>query len=165
MSPPAPRRVAITGVGIVSSIGNSPDEAAAAMRAGRSGVVAAPDHAERGFRSRVKGGIEIDLEARVDRRRLRFMGPGSAYAWIAALEAVADAGLSEADLRSERTGVAAGSGGPSTSNQVEAARALEASGGTRRLGPYLVPRCMSSCVSANLATGLGVRGYGTARRI
>src|SRR5690554_1078190 len=115
------RRVVVTGLGIVSSIGNNRQEVVESLRAGRSGIVFADDYAERGFRSHVKGSVDIALEDYVDRRLLRFMGAGAAYNYIAMQEAIADAGLGESDVSHERTGLIMGSGGPSTANQVEAA--------------------------------------------
>ena len=109
------RRVAITGLGIVSSIGNNAEEVTASLKAGKSGIVAAPDYTERGFRSQVKGEINIDVSELVDKRLLRFMGPGAAYSYIAMEQAIADAGLTEADVSNPSTGLIAGSGGPSTS--------------------------------------------------
>ena len=152
------KRVAVTGLGIISSIGNSVAEAETSLRTGKSGITFAPDYAERGFRSRVKGAVNFDLANNIDRRTLRFMGPGSAYAWLAAKQAISDSGLSENDIASPTTGLVAGSGGPSTSNQVEAARILAETGSPKRMGPYMVPRCMSSGLSANLATALKLRG-------
>ncbi len=109
------RRVVITGMGIVSSIGNSVAEVEASLRAGTSGIVANPDMAEHGFRSRISGTINIDPTEHIDKRTLRFMGPGAAYAYIAMQQAIADAGLDESDVVNPRTGLVAGSGGPSTS--------------------------------------------------
>ncbi|WP_366555712.1 beta-ketoacyl-ACP synthase I [Aquibaculum sediminis] len=152
------RRVVVTGLGIVSSIGNNRQEVIESLRGGRSGIVFAEDYAERGFRSHVKGSIDITLEDHVDRRLLRFMGAGAAYNYIAMQEAIADAGLGENDISHERTGLIMGSGGPSTSNQVEAAD-IARSKGVKRIGPYMVPRCMSSTNSANLATAFKIKGH------
>ena len=112
------RRVAVTGIGIVSSIGNNQEEVAASLRAGRSGIVFAEDYAEHGFRSQVKGQPTIDLDEHIDRKVRRFMGDGAAFNYVAMQEAIADAGLEESDISNERTGLIMGSGGPSTSNQV-----------------------------------------------
>src|SRR5690606_1428178 len=129
-----------------------------ALRAGRSGIVFADDYAELGFRSRVKGQPRIDLDAHIDRRLRRFMGEGAAFNYVAMVEAIADAGLEEKDVSHERTGLIMGSGGPSTSNQVEAAD-IARQKGVKRIGPYMVPRCMSSTNSANLATAFKIKGH------
>ena len=152
------RRVAVTGLGIVSSIGSNKEEVVDALRAGRSGIVFADDYAELGFRSRVKGQPRIDLDAHIDRRLRRFMGEGAAFNYVAMVEAIADAGLEEKDVSHERTGLIMGSGGPSTSNQVEAAD-IARQKGVKRIGPYMVPRCMSSTNSANLATAFKIKGH------
>ncbi len=151
------RRVAVTGLGIVSSIGNNKQEVAESLRAGRSGIVFAEDYAERGFRSHVKGSLKIDIEEQVDRKLRRFMGDGAAFNYIAMQQAIADAGLEERDVSNERTGLIMGSGGPSTSNQVEAAD-IARDRGVKRIGPYMVPRCMSSTNSANLSTAYKIKG-------
>ncbi|MBY4598453.1 beta-ketoacyl-ACP synthase I [bacterium BD-1] len=151
------RKVAITGMGIVSCLGNELDEVSAALRAGRSGIRHQPEAAERGLRSQVGGAPAIDLAARIDRKALRFMGDGAAFAHVAMQSAIADAGLSEADIRNPRTGLLAGSGGGSTQWQVEAADLLRERG-VRKVGPYMVPRTMGSTVSANLATAFGIQG-------
>ena len=151
------RKVAITGMGIVSCLGNELDEVSAALRAGRSGIRHQPEAAERGLRSQVGGAPSIDLAARIDRKALRFMGDGAAFAHVALQSAIADAGLGEADIRNPRTGLIAGSGGGSTQWQVEAADLLRERG-VRKVGPYMVPRTMGSTVSANLATAFGIQG-------
>ena len=151
------RRVAVTGLGIVSSIGNNKQEVAESLRAGRSGIVFAEDYEEHGFRSHVKGSLKIDLEEHVDRKLRRFMGDGAAFNYLAMQQAIADAGLEESDISNERTGLVMGSGGPSTSNQVEAAD-IARERGVKRIGPYMVPRCMSSTNSANLATAFKIKG-------
>src|SRR5687767_2744320 len=109
------RRVVVTGMGIVSPIGNNTAEVVESLKAGRSGIEFMPEMAEHGFRSQIAGTLKIDVAAHVDKRTLRFMGPGAAYAHIAMQQAIADAGLSEAEVSHERTGLIAGSGGPSTS--------------------------------------------------
>lgn len=152
------RRVAVTGLGIVSSIGNNKQEVAEALKAGRSGIVFAEDYAEHGFRSQVKGSIDIDLDAHIDRRVRRFMGDGAAFNYVAMQEAIADAGLEPGEVSHERTGLIVGSGGPSTSNQVEAVD-IARSKGVKRMGPYMVPRCMSSTNSANLSTAFKIKGH------
>ena len=151
------RRVVVTGVGIVSSIGNNAAEVTDSLRRGRSGIVFADDYAERGFRSQVKGNLAIDLSDHIDRRLLRFMGDGAAYNYIAMQEAIADAGLTESEVSHERTGLIMGSGGPSTQNQVAAAD-IAREKGVKRMGPYMVPRCMSSTNSANLSTAFKIKG-------
>jgi 3-oxoacyl-[acyl-carrier-protein] synthase I len=151
------RRVVVTGLGIVSSIGNNAKEVTESLRKGRSGIVFAEDYAEHGFRSHVHGVPTIDLDSHVDRRVRRFMGDGAAYNYVAALEAIADAGLEESEVSNERTGLICGSGGPSTSNQT-AAYDIAREKGVKRMGPYMVPRCMSSTNSANLATSLKIKG-------
>ncbi|PRY92666.1 3-oxoacyl-[acyl-carrier-protein] synthase I [Hasllibacter halocynthiae] len=155
---PNGRRVAITGLGIVSSIGNDAKAVTESLRAGRSGIVRAESYAEHGFRSRIHGAIDLDPAEHIDKRVLRFMGPGAAYAYIAARQAIEDAGLGEADVRSERTGLIAGSGGPSTSTFFTAHNIVTQKGSPKRIGPFAVPKCMSSTVSANLATAFGIRG-------
>jgi len=152
------RRVVVTGLGIVSSIGCSAAEALVSLKSGRSGVVAAEDYAERGFRCRVKGAIDLDISDHIDKRVLRFMGPGSAYAHVAMGQAIADSGLTEAEISDPATGLIAGSGGPSTSAMFAAHRTVLETGATRRVGPFAVPKCMSSTVSANLATAYRIKG-------
>ena len=151
------RRVVVTGLGIISSIGNTKDEVAASLRAGRSGIVAAPEYAEYKFRSQVAGTLKIDLAENIDRKALRFMGDGTAYNYLAMQQAIADSGLEEADISNERTGIIVGSGGPSTSNQVWAADTAREKG-AKRIGPYMVTRCMSSTTSAVLATQFKIKG-------
>ncbi len=152
------RRVAVTGMGIVSSIGNDAAEVAASLKAGRSGIVAAPDYTERGFRSQVKGAIDIDVTAHVDKRLLRFMGPGAAYAHIAMSQAIADAGLTPDEVSNPATGIIAGSGGPSTSAMFAAHQTVLEKGAPKRIGPFAVPKCMSSTISANLSTAFQIKG-------
>jgi 3-oxoacyl-[acyl-carrier-protein] synthase-1 len=151
------RRVVVTGLGIVSSIGSNKAEVVDALKAGRSGIEFCDTYAEMGFRSHVHGSLKIDLDAHVDRKVRRFMGDGAAYNYVAMREAIADAGLTEAEISHERSGIVMGSGGPSTSNQVEAAD-LARTKGPKRVGPYMVPRCMSSTNSANLATAFKIKG-------
>jgi len=151
------RRVAVTGIGIVSSIGNNKAEVVESLRQGRSGVEFCDTYAEMGFRSHVHGSLNIDIADHVDRKLRRFMGDGAAYNYIAMQEAIADAGLSEAEVSNERSGLVMGSGGPSTSNQVAAAD-LARDKGPKRVGPYMVPRCMSSTNSANLSTAFKIKG-------
>ena len=151
------RRVVVTGLGIVSSIGNDKDEVLTSLREGRSGVTFAEDHKERGFRCQIHGSIKLDVDQIVDRKVRRFMGDGAAYNYIALQQAIADAGLEPQQISNERTGLVMGSGGPSTSNQV-AAIDIAREKGPRRVGPYMVPRCMSSTNSAVLATHFGIKG-------
>ncbi len=152
------RRVVVTGLGIVSPIGNTAAEVEASLRAGRSGIVFAPDYAENGFRSQIHGAPQIVLEDHVDKRQLRFMGPGAAYNFIAMEQAIADAGLEEADISNERTGLVMGSGGPSTSNFFLAHNIVKEKGSPKRMGPFMVTRCMSSTNSACLATPFRIKG-------
>ncbi|MGF1611775.1 MAG: beta-ketoacyl-ACP synthase I [Kiloniellales bacterium] len=151
------RRVVVTGLGIVSSIGNNKGEVLESLREGRSGIEFCDVYADMGFRCHVHGSIKLDLDEHLDRKQRRFMGDGAAYNFIAMQEAIADAGLEEKDISSERSGLVMGSGGPSTSNQVMAAD-LAREKGVRRVGPYMVPRCMSSTNSANLATAFKIKG-------
>jgi 3-oxoacyl-[acyl-carrier-protein] synthase-1 len=152
------RRVVITGLGIVSSIGSDAAEVAASLRAGRSGVVFAPDYAERGFRSQVHGKPTVDLDALVDKRVRRFMGDGAAFNFVAMQQAVADSGLAEAEVSHERTGMIMGSGGPSTRSLFEAHQIVLKNNSPKRIGPFYVPRCMSSTNSATLATPFRIKG-------
>ena len=152
------RRVVVTGLGIVSSIGNNKQEVIDSLRQGRSGITFCDTYAQMGFRSHVHGSINIDLDDLVDRRLRRFMGDGAAYNYVAMREAIEDAGLTETEISHERTGLVMGSGGPSTSNQVNAAD-LARDKGPKRVGPYMVPRCMSSTNSANLATAFKIKGH------
>ena len=152
------RRVVITGIGIISAIGNSAAEVEASLRAGRSGIVAAPSYTEHGFRSQVHGMPQIVLEEVIDKRNLRFMGPGAAYNFLAMQQAIADSGLEESDVSNERTGLVMGSGGPSTSNFFEAHRLVIEKGAPKKMGPFMVTRCMSSTNSACLATPFKIKG-------
>jgi len=152
------RRVVITGMGIISPIGNSVAEVEASLRAGKSGIVFAPDYAEHGFRSQVKGQPQIVLEDHIDKRNLRFMGPGAAYNFLAMQQAIADSGLEEGEVSNPRTGLIMGSGGPSTSNFFEAHQIVIEKGAPKRMGPFMVTRCMSSTNSACLATPFKIKG-------
>jgi len=151
------RRVVVTGLGIVSSIGNNPAEVIESLRNGRSGIVFAEVYQELGFRSQVHGQITIDLDAAIDRKIKRFMGDGAAYNYIAMQQAIADAGLENSDVSNVHTGLVMGSGGPSTSNLVEAADIVRAKG-VKQVGPYRVPRAMSSTNTACLATPFKIKG-------
>ena len=152
------RRVVVTGLGIVSSIGNNAEEVLASLKDGTSGIVASPEMTEHGFRSRVAGTLKIDVADHIDKRALRFMGGGAAYAYIAMQQAIADAGLSEDQISNPRTGLVAGSGGPSTSALFTAHNVVRDTGATKRIGPFAVPKCMSSTVSANLSTAFKIKG-------
>ncbi|OIP85043.1 MAG: beta-ketoacyl-[acyl-carrier-protein] synthase I [Rhodobacterales bacterium CG2_30_65_12] len=152
------RRVVVTGMGIVSPIGNTVEEVRAALMAGKSGISFNEDMAAHGFRSQVAGDLKIDIAAHIDKRSLRFMGPGAAYAHIAMGQAIADAGLSDDMVSNPRTGVIAGSGGPSTSALFAAHQSVLATGATKRVGPFAVPKCMSSTISANLSTAYRIKG-------
>ena len=152
------RRVVITGIGIVSSIGNSAAEVLTSLKEGRSGISFAPDYAEHGFRCQVHGQPDIDVAAHVDKRQLRFMGEGAAYNYIAMEQAIADSGLEPGDVSNERTGLVMGSGGPSTANLFEAHKIVLEKGSPKRMGPFMVTRCMSSTNSACLATPFKIKG-------
>jgi len=152
------RRVVVTGLGIVSPIGNNAEEVAAALKAGKSGIEASAEMAEHGFRSQIAGTLKIDITEHVDKRTLRFMGPGAAYAHIAMGQAIADAGLTEEQVVNPMTGLIAGSGGPSTSAILAAHEVVKTTGATKRIGPFAVPKAMSSTVSANLATAYKIKG-------
>ncbi|HEX3700420.1 MAG TPA: beta-ketoacyl-ACP synthase I [Phenylobacterium sp.] len=151
------RRVVVTGLGVVSSIGVGANEVTAALREAKSGVVAAPEYAELGFRCQVHAPPQIDWEAMIDRRAARFLAQGTAFGHIAMQQAIADAGLEEAEVSHERTGLIVGSGGPSTRTIVEAAETTR-SKGPKRVGPFAVPKAMSSGPSAVLATWFKIRG-------
>jgi 3-oxoacyl-[acyl-carrier-protein] synthase-1 len=151
------RRVVVTGMGIVSSIGNSTQEVTASLREARSGIVKAERYAELGFRCHVHGAPKIDWESMVDRKAKRFMGAGSAYNYIAMDQAIRDSGLETKDVSNERTGIIMGSGGPSTKAQVWAADTTREKG-AKKVGPFEVPKCMSSTASATLATPFHIRG-------
>ncbi|QGX98881.1 beta-ketoacyl-ACP synthase I [Roseovarius faecimaris] len=152
------RRVVVTGLGIVSSIGTNAEEVMASLKAGTSGITANEAMIEHGFRSQVAGAIDLDVAEHVDKRTLRFMGPGAAYAHIAMTQAIADAGLEEGDIINPNTGLIAGSGGPSTSAMLAAHQVVLNTGATKRIGPFAVPKCMSSTISANLATAFQIKG-------
>lgn len=151
------RRVVVTGIGIVSCIGNDQDSVVQSLKEGKSGISFSPKYAEMGFRSHVEGRPNIDLEAHVDRKLLRFMGDGAAYNYIAMQQAITDSGLEEKDISNDRTGLIMGSGGPSTKNLLEAFD-VSREKGPKRIGPYMVTRCMSSTNSACLATPFKIRG-------
>ena len=152
------RRVVVTGIGIVSPIGNDKHDVSASLRTGKSGIVFSEEYAEHGFRSQVHGKPDIVLEDHVNRRQLRFMGPGAAYNFIAMEQAISDSGLEDSDISNERTGLIMGSGGPSTSNFFHAHNVVKNTGSPRRMGPFMVTRCMSSTNSASLATPFRIKG-------
>jgi 3-oxoacyl-[acyl-carrier-protein] synthase-1 len=153
------RRVVVTGLGIVSSIGNNADEVTDSLRHARSGIVTADDYVRLGFRSQIHGSLKIDLDAVVDRRARRFQGDGAGYCWVAMTQAIADAGLTEKEISNPRTGLIVGSGGPSTKAIVTAADiARDPAKGPKRIGPFAVPKAMSSTCSANLSTWFKTKG-------
>jgi 3-oxoacyl-[acyl-carrier-protein] synthase I len=151
------KRAVITGLGIVSSIGNDKDQVLQSLRQGKSGIRYSQQFADMGLRSQVWGNIELDVKEHIDRKALRFMGEAAAYAYIAMQQAIEDAGIGEELVSNVRTGLVAGSGGASSKNQVEAADILREKG-VKRVGPYMVPRTMSSTVSACLATPFKIKG-------
>ncbi|RTL79346.1 MAG: beta-ketoacyl-ACP synthase I, partial [Hyphomicrobiales bacterium] len=151
------RRVVVTGMGIVSSIGNTTQEVVASLREAKSGIVRAEKYAELGFRSQVHGMPTLDPSTVVDRRAMRFHATGTAWNHVAMDQAIRDAGLTEADISNERTGIIMGSGGPSTKTIVEAADTTRTKG-PKRVGPFAVPKCMSSTASATLAVWFKIKG-------
>ena len=153
------KRVVVTGLGIVSSIGKNKQEVLASLKQGRSGITFSREYADLGFRSHVHGAVTIDIEKLIDRKLRRFMGDAAAYNYLAMAQAIKDAGLSEAQISSPRIGLITGSGGASTANTVEAADTLR-SKGLRKVGPFMVPRTMGSTTSACLATAFKIKGVG-----
>ncbi len=151
------KRVVITGIGVVSSIGNNKQEVTESLRAGKSGITFSEQFEEMQLRSRVWGNIKLDPAEHIDRKAFRFMGDAAAYAYIAMKEAIADAELTEEQYSDHRVGIVTGSGGASSLNQVQAADTLRAKG-VKRVGPYIVPRIMSSTTSACLATPFKIKG-------
>jgi 3-oxoacyl-[acyl-carrier-protein] synthase-1 len=152
------RRVVVTGMGIVSSIGNNTQEVLASLREAKSGIVHMPEFAEHGFRSRVAGVPTLDAASVVDRRAMRFHGGGTAWNHVAMEQAIADAGLEAGEISHERTGIIMGSGGPSTHSLIEAYDKARESGATKKIGPFAVPKGMSSTASATLATWFKIKG-------
>ncbi|HWA92402.1 MAG TPA: beta-ketoacyl-ACP synthase I [Rhizomicrobium sp.] len=152
------RRVVVTGLGIVSSLGNNSQEVVASLREAKSGIVTAEDYARLGFRSQVHGSLKIDLDQVVDRRARRFQGDGAGYCWVAMNQAIQDAGLEEKDISNPRTGLIVGSGGPSTKAIVGAADITRQNNSPKRVGPFAVPKAMSSTCSANLSTWFKTKG-------
>ena len=157
MPAPGQRRVVVTGMGIVSCLGNDMATVSDALRQTRPGIRFIPEYAELGLRSQVAGVPEVDLDGQIDRKLKRFMSDAAAYSYLALRDAIADAGLSDEQVRSTRTGLVAGSGGGSAHWQIETGELLKQKG-VRKVGPYMVPRTMCSTVSANLATSFGIRG-------
>jgi len=151
------RRVVVTGIGIVSSIGNNANEVLASLREAKSGISFASEYAELGFRCQVHGKPDLDWESMVDRRAARFLAQGTAFGHIAMEQAIADSGLAEGEVSNERTGLIVGAGGPSTSSIVQAAEITKEKG-PKRIGPFAVPKAMSSGPSAVLATWFKIRG-------
>jgi len=151
------KRVVVTGMGIVSCLGNDKQTVLESLRSGTSGIQFQEEYKERGMRSHVAGSIHINLDELIDRKVKRFMGNAAAYAYVAMQQAIDDSGLSEADVSNVRTGLIAGSGGASSENQVLAADIMREKG-IRRVGPYMVPRTMASTVSACLATPFKIKG-------
>ena len=151
------RRVVITGLGVVSCLGNSKADVLASLKAGKSGITFDEEFAEYGMRSQVSGAIDIDLTEHIDRKVRRFMGNAAAYSYVSMQQAIDDAGLEESDVSNPRTGIIAASGGASSSNIVAAAD-ITRSRGVKRIGPYMVPRTMGSTVSACLATPFKIKG-------
>ena len=152
------RRVAVTGMGIVSPIGNSTQEVVASLREAKSGITFSPEHEEHGFRSRVQGKPVIDLDASIDRRAKRFMGDTAAYAFLSMEQALRDSGLEEKDIINPRTGLIVGSGGPSVRSIVQAVDITRENGSPKRIGPFAVPKAMSSTCSAVLSTWFKIKG-------
>jgi 3-oxoacyl-[acyl-carrier-protein] synthase I len=153
------RRVVVTGLGIVSSIGNNAEEVTDSLRHAKSGIVRAEDYVRLGFRSQVHGSLKIDLDQIVDRRARRFQGDGAGYCWVAMTQAIADSGLTEKEVSHPRTGLIVGTGGPSTKAIVAAAdTARDPAKGPKRIGPFAVPKAMSSTASANLSTWFKTKG-------
>ena len=151
------RRVVVTGMGLVSCLGNDKESIAESLREGKSGISFNEDFKEIGLRSHVSGAVDIDLREHIDRKVLRFMGDAAAYAYVSMQKAIDDAGLGEDQVSNVRTGLIAGSGGASSANIIVGADKLRERG-IRRVGPYVVPKTMSSTVSACLATHFGIRG-------
>ena len=152
------RRVVVTGMGIVSSIGNNTQEVLASLREAKSGISRADKYAELGFRCQVHGMPQIDAETMIDRRAMRFLGRGAAWNHIAMEQAIRDSGVEETDISNPRTGIIMGSGGPTTSTIVDAADITRKNSSPKRIGPFAVPKAMSSTASATLATWFKIKG-------
>ena len=151
------KRVVITGMGIVSSIGNDVEEVKNSLIKQRSGIVEADIYKEMGFRSQIHGEVKINLEDHIDKKQLRFMGAGAAYSVLSMEQAIKDAGLTDKEVSNPKTGLIAGSGGPSTANMLQSFD-IAREKGPKRVGPFMVPRCMSSTVSACIATFFKIKG-------
>jgi 3-oxoacyl-[acyl-carrier-protein] synthase-1 len=152
------RRVVVTGMGVVSPIGNNTQEVLASLREAKSGISRSEQFAQHGFRCQVHGAPTLDPAGSVDRRAMRFLGPGSAWNHVAMEQAIRDSGVEEKDIINERTGIVMGSGGPSTSTIVAAADITREKGSPKRIGPFAVPKAMSSTSSATLATWFKIKG-------
>ena len=153
------RRVVVTGLGVASSIGNDKEQVVSSLRQGKSGITFCREYEEMGFRSHVHGSLDIDLDKALDRRLRRFMGDGAAYNYLAMEQAIKDSGLEEVDVSNPRTGMVMGSGGPSTKNLVDAADIVREKRESKKVGPFMVPRTMSSTNSATLATPFKIKGH------
>ena len=151
------KRVVVTGMGIVSSIGNNVEEVKNSLINQKSGIVHSPVYKEMGFRSQIHGTVKLNLEEHIDKKQLRFMGAGAAYSVLAMEQAIADSGLTNNDISNPTTGLVAGSGGPSTANLLQSFD-IAREKGPKRVGPFMVPRCMSSTVSACIATFFKIKG-------
>jgi 3-oxoacyl-[acyl-carrier-protein] synthase-1 len=151
------KRVVVTGMGIVSSIGNNVETVKNSLMNQKSGIVSSDIYKEMGFRSQIHGEVKINLEDHIDKKQLRFMGAGAAYSVLSMEQAIADAGLTNEEVSNPRTGLIAGSGGPSTANLLQAFDVAREKG-PKRVGPFMVPRCMSSTVSACIATFFKIKG-------
>ena len=159
------RRVVVTGLGVVSSIGNDAAEVTSSLRDAKSGISFSPDFAEYGFRCQVWGKPSLDPTELVDRRAMRFLSQGGAWNHVAMKQAIADSGLEDADIGgNERTGIIMGSGGPSTRTIIEAADITRKNISPKRIGPFAVPKAMSSTASATLATWFKIHGVTTRSR-
>ena len=151
------KRVVVTGMGIVSSIGNNVEEVKNSLINQKSGIVHSPVYKEMGFRSQIHGTVKLNLEEHIDKKQLRFMGAGAAYSVLAMEQAIADSGLTNNEISNPTTGLVAGSGGPSTANLLQSFD-IAREKGPKRVGPFMVPRCMSSTVSACIATFFKIKG-------
>jgi 3-oxoacyl-[acyl-carrier-protein] synthase-1 len=151
------KRVVVTGMGIVSSIGNNKEEVKDSLIKKKSGIVKSPIYKEMGFRSQIHGTVKLNLEDHIEKKQLRFMGAGAGYSVLAMEQAILDAGLNQSEVSNPSTGLVAGSGGPSTANLLQSFD-IAREKGPKRVGPFMVPRCMSSTVSACIATFFKIKG-------